>query len=101
MQERLARKFRLLHTKQANVQFGDQRPQFNVETSMPRHEDTTPVAPHPMLARTSPKCSGQDLHRMGRLGSLTLFRQSDRTELKLSLCVPPCKQNAWIHCLDN
>jgi len=61
MQERLARKFHLLHTKQANVQFGDWRPQFNAETSMPRHEDTTPVAPHPMPARTSPKCSCQDL----------------------------------------
>ena len=27
---------------------------------MPRHEDTTPLAQHPMPARTSPKCSGFD-----------------------------------------
>jgi len=85
MQERLARKFRLLHTKQANVQFGDQRPQFNVETSMPRHEDTTPVAPHPMLARTSPKCSGQEFTSDGETREFDAFPpiRPHRAEIKL------------------
>jgi len=94
MQECLARKFHLLHTKQANVQFGDWRPQFNAETSMPRHEDTTPVAPHLVPARTAPKCSGFDTMPPVRpnMAEIMHVRAALRTE-----CPDQCSCSAASH----